>query len=287
MKPETKILREAESRWDEVVLATRCADLCRLSESTHRLLVEQEVTVAQVLAAFEGEQAAIKNPLVKILRELSKDLDLMLKQLDEDLPKSITDDFESMQNRISKMAEIVKQEGAKEALLSDDAKGLLITARKLANDKNVRKVVATLGAEALYRGIMDAMAEMLPLFKIVKSIANIAGAFKLVKKQFKKLTDRAREVGPDEAFLDFAGQIARGPDSSRLKGFASKLQMNDDIEAVMDDEVEKDFLKLWIKQLRDLASSDPNQPVPDINVAVKDYVKSLGQGQAELGLSVS
>ena len=108
------------------------------------------------------------------------------------------------------------------------------------------------------------------------------GAFKKLKGFFKKA--KAADAPPEEKFADFAKGIARGKDKN-MGEFAQALQMNDDLEATLDDRLEIKYIEDYVKQLEDVAKSNPDMPIEDIDInkVVGTWVK---EEQPDVDLAV-
>jgi len=93
----------------------------------------------------------------------------------------------------------------------------------------------------------------------------------LLTKIFKRGVEMAPVVGPDLARLLDAGELAAklyGGDLDKkapLPGL-NAMRVNPDVSKIVDDDIEKEFLKVLSQELEE---ADPNTPISDFNTTAK------------------
>lgn len=116
-------------------------------------------------------------------------------------------------------------------------------------------------------------------WKIVKGIMSIGGK---VADLFKKAKEA--NASPQDKLAAVTKQTIKGKDEKL--GILSKiLQLDDDLEAVLDDKLEAKFIDWYTGKLRELPPSTPLKDV-DANKLLTDFVKgAYGKSKAHVGLA--
>ena len=171
------------------------------------------------------------------------------------------------------------------AMQGDAGKGAVENMKEFAGNPMTKLAAKTVAGE-LFKKFIGQVAEFVPFGKQIVAGAKLVtkgiGAFKKLKGFFKKA--KKSEEPPEAKFADFAQTIARGKDKN-MGEFAKALQMNDDLEAAMDDRLEIEYIQDYVKQLEDAAASNPDMPLEDldINKVVGKWIKEKAP-DVELGV---
>ena len=108
--------------------------------------------------------------------------------------------------------------------------------------------------------------------KLVKNVADIGGKIKDLFASFKKA-----KASPQDKFAAFAQKIVQGPDNPQLGAIGKAIQLNDKLEATIDDKLEAKFIKAYIETLK---NADPATPISklDANKLIGDFIKKEQEG---------
>lgn len=114
--------------------------------------------------------------------------------------------------------------------------------------------------------------------KMIGSIFNLGGK---IKELFKK----AKEVKapPEDKFAAVAKSLVKGKDQN-LGALTKIIQIDDDIEAVLDDGLESKFVQWYVAKLREMS---PETPLSEINAnsMLTDFIKGeFGKPRANVSL---
>ena len=115
--------------------------------------------------------------------------------------------------------------------------------------------------------------------KMLASVAKLGGK---IMTLFKKA--KAAKADPQEKLAAVAKNLVRGKDEN-LGDFGKIFQMDDDLEAVLDDKLEAEFIEWYSKKLRGLPPETPLDSV-NVNKVITTWVKNVyGKKNAAVGIS--
>jgi hypothetical protein len=114
--------------------------------------------------------------------------------------------------------------------------------------------------------------------KMLASVAKVGGK---IMDLFRKA--KAAKADPQEKLAAVAKNLVRGKDEN-LGEFGKIFQMDDDLEAVLDDKLEAQFVEWYAKKLRELPPETPLEKA-NVNRLITDWIKQVyGKSNAEVGL---
>jgi hypothetical protein len=249
-----------------------------------------EITVGEVLQNFKNKAGELGDKfkvMVTGIIDLITDLASKIKgdDFDEALKEEGVDDVGEATNKMTetifgikenleemwadykKSKEDMPPKAAMGAAMQGDAgKGAVDNMKEFAGNPVVKLAAKTVAGE-LFKKFLGQIAEFVPFGKQIVAGAKLVtkgiGAFKKIRGFFKKAKKSAEP--PEAKFADFAQSIARGKDKN-MGEFANALQMNDDLEATLDDRLEIEYIKDYVEQLETAAASNPDMPIEDIDI---------------------
>ena len=296
----------ARSRWSGLVLEAgireASADLMLLTESS-------AASVGDILAQFDDAASDLDNKVMDFVKSAlkfanqftpdaieaasgeevdDKDVDGILEFFSE--LKGMFDDvmsaIKSAGDSVKKQVKAFFKEGGKKIL-----EGFSNLKELYEENKVAQAVFKKIGGEAIKSTIKKLVEKVAPLIpyggtvlaaaKTLKGVAETGGKLAGMFSRFSKEKNKS----PQEKFAEFAAEIARGPDNDALGDLASILQMNDDIEDILDDKVEVQFVEYYVDHLREIDPSTPIENI-DINNMLTDWIKDeLGAQEADVAVA--
>jgi len=309
----------------EAVLASdELADVI-FEHRVERLLLEQEgggdMTVGSVLAAIDDKVSSMDDSLSKLIEAILQ----MAMEYAPDKLKNKVKDNEELQSALSqgkdaveitgwfkKLVELAKGlkvawEDAKKAqpdslkkklqhLWGKNKDAMRETFEHVKSLKDLyesnetfKKMINAAGFEKLKefaaKGVEMAIksipygSQLVAGAKMLVSISKLGGK---IMSLFKKA--KAADAPPQEKLAAIAKNLAKGKDQD-LGEFGKILQMNDDLEAVLDDKLEAQYITWYTDQLRKVA---PNTKLSELNInkLVTDWIKNnYGKQAANVGVA--
>ena len=316
---QSKIVRE--------VLGSMELQLIMLEHRTDILLLEAGMTVGDVLASFDETVSDMDDSMANFIKEAvtfaeeyaPENISAMIKKSREavELAQSKKEDVEEMMDwfkdlkgygtaLIGAWKEAKKKyEDLKKALqwlwgnkkeqindMLDHFKGLK---DMYADNDTFKELVDSVFTEALKKAIKKLIEQAIKLipygdklvagYQMIKKAIEVGGKIKSLFAAFRKT-----QQSPDEKFGDFVEKIAQGPDNDELGKFGKALQLNDDLEAVLDDKLEAEYIKWYVGELRKVAKDNPEKPISDINInkLITDWIKQkYDKADADVGVDSS
>jgi hypothetical protein len=175
----------------------------------------------------------------------------------------------------------------------DDVKGTLehvVGLKKLYNENETFKaMVNTAGFEKLKefmaKGVELAIkaipygGQLVAGAKMLASVAKVGGK---IMDLFKKA--KAVKADPQEKLAAVAKKLVRGKDEN-LGEFGKIFQLDDDLEAVLDDKLEAQFVEWYAGKLRELPPETPLERV-NVNSMITDWIKKVyGKTNADVAIA--
>ena len=301
------VICEARERWAYIVLREGVRDVLDEARELH-LLTEAGMTVGDVLSQFDDAASDLDNSVMEFVKmamdfikpfavdaiqSAAEESDIEAKEEDID---DILEFFSEIRSMFDDVVKAIKKagEGVKDqvkAFFKEGGSKILEAFAKVRElyEKNelAQAVFKAIGGEAIKETVMKLVDKVAPLIpfggqvlaaaKMMKGAMSIGGKLKSLVSKFKK-----SKASPQEKFAAFAEKIARGPDNDELGELASILQMNDDIEDILDDKVEVQFVKFYVDHLRGMDESEPIESI-NINTMLTDWIKDeLGAKTADV-----
>jgi len=298
------VICEAQERWAYVVLREGVRDVLDEARELH-LLIEAGTTVGDVLSQFDDTASDLDN---KVMEFVKTAMDFVKPfaagaiieaggpDAEEDDIESIVKYFSEIKDMFADVIKAIKKAGesVKEQVKAFFKEGGTKILEAFSNVKELyesselaKKIFKAVGGEAIKKTVMKIVDKIAPLIpfggqvlaaaKMIKGAISIGGKLKSLVSKFKK-----SKASPQEKFAAFAEKIARGPDNDELGELASILQMNDDIEDILDDKVEVQFVKFYVEHLRGMDESKPIESI-NINTMLTDWIKDeLGAKTADV-----
>ena len=147
--------------------------------------------------------------------------------------------------------------------------------------------LGTKGKDKLKKVMTDLVKEFVPFgkqmmnaWKMMKGAMKAGGKIKGLFAKFKK-----SNAEPEDKFADMAAKIARGKDK-QMGEFAKVLQLDDNIEAVIDDRLEIKYIEDYVAKLRDIPPETPLADI-DINDMITNWVKQQGHENVDLSVDAA
>jgi hypothetical protein len=285
----------SRKRWESVVLRERIRELAVEARQLHLLTEAAGMTVGDVLSQFDEAASDLDNKVIEFVKEALKFVMAYNKdaieeaageEVDEGDLDGIVDFFVNLKKMFDDVMSVIKSAGESikdqvKAFFKEGGKKILEAFAKVKDlyekNKLAKIVFDKIGGDAIKKTIKELVDKVAPLIpfggqvlaaaKMLKGAISIGGKLKSLVSKFKKT-----KASPQEKFAAFAEKIALGPDNDDLGELASILQMNDDIEDILDDKVEVEFVKFYVDHLRGMDESAPIEEI-NINTMITDWIQ--------------
>ena len=280
---------EGESSGDGTVGSILAALDDKVSEmdSTMMKLVNEIINVASqyspenVAKILKSGQKAEKETqeIVKWFSTL-KELALKLK---EGWAKSKSDHPDSLKNQILSFFSSNKEISTK---TFNHFKSLKEMWDKNAVFKETMKASGFAAFKKFWDSFGSQVLEAIPFVGMIVKGAKMIGSIFSLGGKIKELFKKAKEAKapPEDKFAAVAKSLVKGKDQN-LGALTKIIQLDDDIEAVLDDGLESKFVQWYVGKLREMP---PETPLSDVNAnkMLTDFIKNeFGKPNADVSVA--
>jgi hypothetical protein len=91
-------------------------------------------------------------------------------------------------------------------------------------------------------------------------------------------------LGSIKSGLDFVNAFVKAPDTQKTKTWLDKLQVDDEMSAIVDDTVENGFIKLMTASIEKEPDDKPLEPDFNMNAKMVNYLKDTYKGRTIAGI---
>jgi hypothetical protein len=91
-------------------------------------------------------------------------------------------------------------------------------------------------------------------------------------------------LGNIKSGLDFVNAFVKAPDTQKTKTWLDKLQVDDEMSAIVDDTVENGFIKLMTASIEKEPDNKPLEPDFNMNAKMINYLKDTYKGRTIAGI---
>jgi hypothetical protein len=125
------------------------------------------------------------------------------------------------------------------------------------------------------------------LKKAIKDIINKQKLEKVGSVSVDTIIGAIPVLGNIKSGLDFMNALVKAPDTQKTKTWIDKLQVDDQVSAIVDDTVESGFIKLIASSIEKEADNKPLESDFDMNAKLIDYLKGKFKGRSVSGIAES
>jgi len=315
------------SRLVREVLRSEDLRIVILEHETDMLMLEAGMTVGDLLASFDETVSDMDDSMANFIKEAlefaeeyaPENISAMIKKSKEaaELASSNKDDVKEMLEWFTDLKKYgvdlqsawreakKKYDDIKKSLqwlwgnkkeqitdVLDHFKGLKDLYTSNETFKGLVDTVFTSALKQAIKKLVEQAVKLIPYgdklvagYQMIKKAVEVGGKIKSLFASFRK-----SQQSPDEKFADFAEKIAKGPDNDQLGKFGKALQLNDDLEDVLDDKLEAEYIKWYVGELRKIAKDSPDKSIADINInkIITDWIKKkYDRADADVGVDAS
>jgi hypothetical protein len=122
------------------------------------------------------------------------------------------------------------------------------------------------------------------LKKVIKSIQLKQKGEKVGKATVDAVLGAIPGLGAAKTTYDFLSAAFRKPDTKKTKSWLDKLDIDDEVEAIVDDTVENGFLKALSQTFDSEPNDKPLEQDFNMNAKMVDYLKNKYEGRTVTGI---
>lgn len=287
---EYRILLENAPGTVGEILATidnRVSDM----DSQFAQLVEEIIKFAEEFGAEEVAEG------IQALRDLSKAPDEIkeIKAWFEKLKEKATGLLSSYKKSKTEAPDSIKKQlqylfkNDREVVSStlEHVKSIQVLYKKNGTFKAFVDSTAGAALKTAMQKIVEQVIKAIPYgAQIVAGLQMLVKAAEIGGKMWElfKKAQAAKEMSPQDKLAAVAKNIVRGKDE-KLGEIGKILQLDDDLEATLDDKLEADFITWYVEQLRSVPPDTPLDQV-DVNKVLTGWVKKVyGKPNVQIGLA--